>query len=141
MSTSTQWCHSKRSSTFENDAGLIAAFQRVLKPDGELLISTPNGARTDPNDLNPWHVRELTRAEFVNLLETSGFTVKAILAQRTPSERTDFVTRQVKRFVARFPHQLCRPGRWWDTIAHGSPDVEPYSAGEPFFWVVRAQRA
>ena len=50
--------------------GLLTEFRRVLKPGGFLLISTPDKAvYTDrqKND-NPFHVAELYRGEFENLL-------------------------------------------------------------------------
>ena len=51
----------------------LAEIQRVLRPDGLLIISTPDteiysGPGTS---VNPFHVRELTRAEFESLLQCS----------------------------------------------------------------------
>ncbi|MCB0480496.1 MAG: class I SAM-dependent methyltransferase [Flavobacteriales bacterium] len=45
----------------ENDIQFLAEIHRVLKPDGVLIISTPNGLVTNPNQgkpVNQFHVRE-----------------------------------------------------------------------------------
>ncbi|QIS14790.1 class I SAM-dependent methyltransferase [Nocardia arthritidis] len=52
---------------------------RVLRPGGELLISTPNRITFSPGrdtPLNPFHTRELNAAELTELLVTAGFTVR-----------------------------------------------------------------
>ncbi|GGL38136.1 hypothetical protein GCM10011588_60940 [Nocardia jinanensis] len=51
---------------------------RVLRPGGELLISTPNRITFSPGrdtPLNPFHTRELNAAELTELLEEAGFRV------------------------------------------------------------------
>ncbi len=51
---------------------------RVLRPGGELLISTPNRITFSPGrdtPLNPFHTRELNAAEMTELLVAAGFTV------------------------------------------------------------------
>jgi SAM-dependent methyltransferase len=51
---------------------------RVLRPGGELLISTPNRTTFSPGrdtPLNPFHTRELNAAELDGLLVDAGFTV------------------------------------------------------------------
>lgn len=60
----------------------IAECLRVLRPGGELLISTPNRITFSPGrdtPLNPFHTRELDPAELRELLETPGFTVRDAL--------------------------------------------------------------
>ena len=56
----------------ENQQGLLQAFRRVLKPDGFLLISTPDKAiYTDKQgNRNEYHVSELYRSEFEQLLSS-----------------------------------------------------------------------
>ncbi|NUS44570.1 MAG: methyltransferase domain-containing protein [Mycobacteriaceae bacterium] len=52
---------------------------RVLRPGGELLISTPNRITFSPGrdtPLNPFHTRELNAAELDELLVEAGFTVR-----------------------------------------------------------------
>ncbi|MFQ6327925.1 class I SAM-dependent methyltransferase [Nocardia sp. CWNU-33] len=51
---------------------------RVLRPGGELLISTPNRITFSPGrdtPLNPFHTRELNAAELTELLVEAGFEV------------------------------------------------------------------
>ncbi len=51
---------------------------RVLRPGGELLISTPNRITFSPGrdtPLNPFHTRELNAAELSELLVEAGFRV------------------------------------------------------------------
>jgi SAM-dependent methyltransferase len=66
--------------------GMLREVWRVLKPDGHIVISTPNGRVFSPKGrpINPWHVREFSREEFVDALsphfrdlEIWGQTVKA----------------------------------------------------------------
>ncbi|MBF6176488.1 class I SAM-dependent methyltransferase [Nocardia blacklockiae] len=52
---------------------------RVLRPGGELLISTPNRITFSPGrdtPLNPFHTRELNAAELSELLVDAGFRVE-----------------------------------------------------------------
>ena len=65
---------------------------RVLRPGGELLISTPNRITFSPGrdtPLNPFHTRELNAAELTELLVEAGFTVTTDdrRAPRPPAER------------------------------------------------------
>ena len=57
-----------------DDNGLLDEIKRVLKPEGVVVISTPNrkislpGSSISENPLNPYHIREYTDEEFINLL-------------------------------------------------------------------------
>ena len=54
---------------------------RVLRPGGELLISTPNRITFSPGrdtPLNPFHTRELDAAELTELLESAGFAMEGV---------------------------------------------------------------
>jgi SAM-dependent methyltransferase len=54
-----------------DQARVLDEIQRVLEPQGVLIVSTPDKdayAEVAPN--NPFHVRELDRAEFTELLQT-----------------------------------------------------------------------
>ncbi|WP_024799476.1 methyltransferase domain-containing protein [Nocardia sp. BMG51109] len=54
---------------------------RVLRPGGELLISTPNRITFSPGrdtPLNPFHTRELNAAELSELLVDAGFRVEVM---------------------------------------------------------------
>ncbi|MET7767766.1 class I SAM-dependent methyltransferase [Nocardia sp. NPDC005366] len=55
---------------------------RVLRPGGELLISTPNRITFSPGrdtPLNPFHTRELNAAELTELLVDAGFEVSQMI--------------------------------------------------------------
>lgn len=53
----------------DQQAEMLAEFRRVLRPDGLLLLSSPDKAQNeDVHGLNPFHVRELYRQELQELL-------------------------------------------------------------------------
>ena len=64
----------------EDDRGLLGEVARVLKPDGLFICSTPNRSVTNPGTgltdrpWNPFHVREYTPLEYLDLL-TERFEV------------------------------------------------------------------
>ncbi|MBD8526438.1 class I SAM-dependent methyltransferase [Pseudomarimonas arenosa] len=67
----------------EQQEQLVGGFSRLLAPDGVLLLSTPD-KRTysdEPGYQNPFHVRELYRHEFEDLL-TRHFAHHTLFAQR-----------------------------------------------------------
>ena len=47
----------------------MTELERVLTPDGILVISTPDKAQSDPSNPNPFHELELSETEFLALLE------------------------------------------------------------------------
>ncbi|GAC56173.1 putative methyltransferase [Gordonia hirsuta DSM 44140 = NBRC 16056] len=58
--------------------GFVTECHRVLRPGGELAMSTPNRITFSPGldvPLNPFHTRELNAAELTELLESGGFEV------------------------------------------------------------------
>lgn len=107
-------------------------------PAANLLVSTPNRAVTSPNDPvppNPFHVREYLLPDFVDVVHAAGFASVDVYYQRQVARRVpEHVAYAV---LARFP-SLCVPGRWWDRLAHGTGDVEPWSPdiASPVFWVL-----
>ncbi len=58
----------------KNDLELVDEIHRVLKPDGKLIITTPNKEMSLTR--NPWHVREYTSDELINLLESRFHAVE-----------------------------------------------------------------
>ena len=72
--------------TFEHFAEqetFLAELRRVLRPDGLLVISTPDSEVYSPigGPANPYHVRELSRQEFVAAL-SNHFPHVVMMAQR-----------------------------------------------------------
>jgi SAM-dependent methyltransferase len=67
----------------ENQAGMLAEFARVLAPGGCLFISSPDKAvySEEQGSDNPFHVRELYRDEFEQLL-AGHFPHYSMLGQR-----------------------------------------------------------
>lgn len=70
----------------ENHDELLGEVKRLLKPDGLFVVSTPNKDVYDAADdvSNPFHVKELTFAEF-NTLLSKHFTRVSYLGQRLHS--------------------------------------------------------
>ncbi len=67
----------------QNGEKVLSEIHRVLKPGGIAIISTPNKAITSPNGPppNPFHVREYTKMELMELLEKK-FSSVAFLGHR-----------------------------------------------------------
>jgi SAM-dependent methyltransferase len=62
----------------EDDAGVVRAFHRVLKPGAPLLIYVPAFAVLyGPLDRAVGHVRRYRRNGLIDLVESAGFTVEA----------------------------------------------------------------
>ncbi|MEV3963512.1 methyltransferase domain-containing protein [Nocardia sp. NPDC050193] len=87
---------------------------RVLRPGGELLISTPNRITFSPGrdtPLNPFHTRELNAAELTELLEAAGFRVELMTGvHHGPTLRAldakhggSFIDAQIERALAGDP--------------------------------------
>lgn len=87
---------------------------RVLRPGGELLISTPNRITFSPGrdtPLNPFHTRELNAAELTELLVEAGFEVSlmtglhhgASLKALDAKHGGSFIDAQIERALAGQP--------------------------------------
>lgn len=87
---------------------------RVLRPGGELLISTPNRITFSPGrdtPLNPFHTRELDAAELTELLAEAGFRVETMTGvQHGPALTAldtkhggSFIDAQIERALAGQP--------------------------------------
>jgi SAM-dependent methyltransferase len=69
-----------------HDDEFIREIGRVLRPGGQLLISTPNMAVSAPGGVpvNPWHVREYTLASLTELVARAGLEVRDVYVQGFP---------------------------------------------------------
>lgn len=87
---------------------------RVLRPGGELLISTPNRITFSPGrdtSLNPFHTRELNADELAELLVAAGFTLTRLAGVHHGPRLQDldakhggsFVDAQIERALAGEP--------------------------------------
>jgi SAM-dependent methyltransferase len=52
-----------------DDRGFLSELHRVLRPGGEIILSTPNASITSRYPRNPFHIREYTLAQLHDLLE------------------------------------------------------------------------
>ncbi|MCX5046088.1 class I SAM-dependent methyltransferase [Aldersonia sp. NBC_00410] len=88
--------------------------RRVLRPGGQLLVSTPNRITFSPGrdtPLNPFHTRELNAAELTELLEQAGLSVTTMTGvHHAASLRTldakhggSFIDAQIERALAGEP--------------------------------------
>ena len=66
----------------EDDQKLLAEFARLLKPEGILIISTPNAW---PLTSSPYHVREYDRKSFKAVLERN-FRIKTLFNQNSGTD-------------------------------------------------------
>jgi SAM-dependent methyltransferase len=89
----------------------LAECRRVLRPAGTLLLTTPNRLTFSPGHAaaNPFHVRELSPDELVELVEAAGFEVVRLLGLRH-SRR---LRKLDKRYGSFIDAQLAGPAATW----------------------------
>lgn len=91
-----------------NHPEFVGECRRVLRPDGRLLVTTPNRLTFSPGretPVNPFHTVEFTGGELVRLLEDGGFAVELLaglhagtrLAGLDASHGGSFVEAQLRR--------------------------------------------
>jgi hypothetical protein len=110
--------------------------RRLLKPGGQLLLSTPNKAVTSPEGppSNPWHAREYLLPDLLALIRDAAFESIDVFCQG--AERTGLSHKLALKVVTTFP-QLCQPERWWDRLAHGNGHVRKWDGESvPTIWVL-----
>ncbi|MFD4366450.1 class I SAM-dependent methyltransferase [Rhodococcus sp. NPDC058521] len=112
---------------------------RVLKPGGELLVSTPNRITFSPGrdtPLNPFHTRELNARELTELLVDADFTVSVMtgvhhgdrLRELDAKHGGSFIDAQIDRALAGepWPEDLTRDveGITADDFTLSVPDID-----------------
>jgi 2-polyprenyl-3-methyl-5-hydroxy-6-metoxy-1,4-benzoquinol methylase len=99
---------------------MLAGFARLLKPDGLLLISSPDKATYSDaqGHANPFHVRELYRAELEALLDRH-FPARRLLAQKLVFQSLLWDVDQVPRSA--HPQYVDAQGRVQDGL--GCPSL------------------
>ncbi len=100
--------------------------RRVLRPGGELLLSTPNAARS--LGTNPYHLHEMTLDELRGLLTETGFHLKGIWGQHWGLRRGIFHRIKGVRRILYEIERLAMVARWIRTGLR------------PLYWCVRAVR-
>jgi SAM-dependent methyltransferase len=124
----------------EDDGKFMREIRRVLRPAGQLLLSTPNAEVSAPGQsvANRWHVREYTFTSLGALLDAAGLTVAGCHAQGFPPliSRGHRLAWRLSGLTDALPAAIARPAR---TLL-GDATVRPLDdrVTIPGFWVVRA---
>lgn len=129
----------------QEQEAMVAGFARLLRPDGVLLISSPDKANYSDaaGHDNPYHVRELYRAEFERLL-AAHFPARRLLAQKLLFQSVMWdVDRTPSRAVTQTldangvpENGLCYPPLYYlaicavDPLVLGGADPTLYSFGD-----------
>jgi 2-polyprenyl-3-methyl-5-hydroxy-6-metoxy-1,4-benzoquinol methylase len=82
---------------------------RVLRPDGVLVLSTPNAPQTNDAPENPFHLRELSRPDFEALLRARFEEVELFGQRRRTTKRYDTAKQLDRLGVRRRLGPLRRP--------------------------------
>jgi SAM-dependent methyltransferase len=85
---------------------------RILRPDGTLLVTTPNRLTFSPGlekPVNPFHTHEFTAAELTALLTRNGFVVSSVLGLHAG----DRLREMDERYGSFVDAQLAQPPEAW----------------------------
>jgi 2-polyprenyl-3-methyl-5-hydroxy-6-metoxy-1,4-benzoquinol methylase len=127
--------------------GLLTEIKRILKPQGRLVISTPNKATFSPDgELHPFHLREYTVGEFNSFLEESfsveqlfGLHSNLMLALRDDLLGSDYGIRgkKIREFVRGLP--VSAQGKFWEILLEESAYFSIEMADTGWFLLNRNQ--
>lgn len=113
-----------------NHPEFLRECRRALRPDGLLLVTTPNRLTFSPGlaePVNPFHTKEFSATELADLLARCGFVVESLRGLHAGRRLTDldavhggsFVNAQLER-----PPQDWPTGLWDDVASVTSADFE-----------------
>lgn len=124
----------------ENDIAFLAEVQRVLKPDGVFICSTPNRIVTNPGKAltdRPWlkyHIREYSETEFMKLLECRFQNVQLFGQNPQRLLKVHIMTKIGKRMpghgAVRLNQMLKLPSLFFDAFSHHL--VQRYTEGRHY---------
>jgi ubiquinone/menaquinone biosynthesis C-methylase UbiE len=128
----------------KNDEAFIKEIARLLKPGGLLICSTPNREITNPGSdlkaqpLNPFHVREYSRAEFY-ALPTTHFSSITFYGQNPKSEfLVNLGTKMSKLIRARATARIVQAFKLFRFISYNRNNslVVPVDSGWDYEYLV-----
>ena len=127
-STWSSRCRS--SSTCGTTRSSCASAVACSRPDGLLLVTTPNRLTFSPGletPVNPFHTKEFTADELCALLAANGFAISAVLrpARRSAAARARRRARLVRRGAAGGPRRTAGASRYGATSRPSSRPTSP----------------
>lgn len=122
-----------------DQAGFVRECARVLRPSGQLMVSTPNRITFSPGrdtPLNPFHTRELNAGELTQLLVAGGFSQVSMsgvfhgprLREMDARHGGSIVDAQIARAVAGAPWS---PELMADVAAVTTADFDIVASADP----------
>ena len=113
---------------------------RTLKPDGVLLLSTPNKQITSPwqdKPNNPFHILEYTKEMLKKEVEKHGFKIDFWYGQRFVQKwKTGFVVRKMSRLYEKITKSNLK---WYDFADSEEVRIVPDYV-EPRYFLIKASK-